>query len=119
MMTLTSLQRDFLDRYYTEYMNLEAGPAILVGSQHGFFYEHLRALFDAYRQSWGGDLRVWGDSFPPLSPGPDPLVFPWPSIRALEDQLNAEGILISPLPRSTAGRDQTRAEQAAARLTGA
>ncbi len=107
MMILTSLQRDFLDRYYTEYMNLEAGPAILVGSQHGFFYEHFRALFNAYRQSWGGDLRVWGDSFPPLSPCPNPLVFPWPSSQALEDQLNEEGISISLLPRSIAAIDQT------------
>lgn len=109
MIILTSLQRDFLDRYYTEYMTLEAGPATLLGSQHGFFYEHLLALFDVYRRSWGGDLGVWRDGTPPLSPAPDPLVFPWPSIQDLEDQLKAEGISISPLPRLPAGMDQAHA----------
>src|SRR5579883_391253 len=109
MIKRTPQQRDLLDRYFTEYMNLEAGPAILLGSRHGFFYEHLRVLFDAYRQSWGGDLGVWGDTLPPLSPAPDPLVFPWPSIRALEDQLRAEGISIDPLPRPPAAPDQGHA----------
>jgi hypothetical protein len=109
MMILTSLQRDFLDRYYTEYMNLEAGPAVRLGSQHGFFYEHLRALFDIYCQSWGGDLSIWGASHPPLSPGRDPLVFPWSSIQALEEELRGEGISIKPIPRVQADADRAGA----------
>ena len=101
MIKLTRQQRDFLDRYYTEYMKLEAGPATALGTEHGFYYEHLKALFEAYRQSWGGDLAVWGDIYPPVCSSPDPLFFPWPSIQALEEQLKAEGITVSPLPRLT------------------
>jgi hypothetical protein len=101
MIILTPPQREFLDRYYTEYMNLQAGPTVAFASQHGFGYEHLLALFDSYRQSWGGNLEVWNDPFPPLPPPPDPLVFPWTSIQALEEQLKAEGIAISPLPHLT------------------
>jgi hypothetical protein len=110
-MILTSLQRDFLDRYYSEYMTLEAGPVIKFAAQHGFHYEHLRALFEIYRQSWGGDfLAVWGENpYPPLSSPPDPLVFPWPSIQDLEAQLKAEGISIFPLPRLPAAVDQAPA----------
>jgi hypothetical protein len=95
MIILTAPQRDFLDRYYTEYMNLQAGPTVAFASQHGFGYEHLLALFDSYRQSWGGSLEVWNAPFPPLPPPPDPLVFPWASIQALEEQLKAEGLTIS------------------------
>src|SRR5262249_1162028 len=98
MIILTPTQRDFLDRYYTEYMNLQAGPTVAFATQPGFGYEHLLALFDSYRQSWGGNLEVWNAPFPPLPPPPDPLVFPWTSIQALEEQLKAEGIAISPLP---------------------
>ena len=90
-------------------MNLQAGPTVTFASQHGFGYQHLLALFDAYRQSWGGNLQVWNAPFPPLSPPPDPLVFPWTSIQALEEQLEAEGITMTPLPRLAAIRDRDAA----------
>ena len=66
MINPNSLQRDFLDRFYTESMKLEAGPATSLGAKHGFRYEHLKALFESDRQSWGGDFGVWGDMYPPV-----------------------------------------------------
>ena len=90
MITLTSLQRDFLDRYYTEMVDAKVGYATTLARQHGFTYHHFNRLFDSYRQSWGGDLRVWGRPYPPLSPPPDPPIFPWSSLQDLEEQLRAE-----------------------------
>lgn len=75
MMTLTSLQRDFLDRYYTEMVDAEAGYATRLARQHGFTPDHFNRLLESYRRSWGGDLRVWGRPYPPLSP---PRSFPGP-----------------------------------------
>lgn len=97
MISLNKAQRDFLDRYYTEYMRLEAGPAIVLGAVHGFYYEHLLALYEPYRQAWGGSFEEWRDVFPPVPASP--LTFPWPSIQDLEAQLRAEGIEVIPLPR--------------------
>jgi hypothetical protein len=90
MITLTSLQRDFLDRYYTEMVDAEVGYATTLARQQGFTYHHFNRLFDSYRQAWGGDLRVWGRPYPPLSPPPDPPIFPWPSLQDLEEQLRAD-----------------------------
>jgi hypothetical protein len=89
-MTLTSLQRDFLDRYYTEMVDAEVGYATHLARQHGFTPDHFNRLLDSYRRSWGGDLRVWGRPYPPLSSPPDPPSFPWASVRELEEQLRAE-----------------------------
>jgi hypothetical protein len=101
-MVLTRTQRDFLDHYFVEYMELEPGPTIRLGAQHDFFYEHLRALFEIYRQAWGDEWGTWTDSYPPLSNPSDRLVFPWSSISDLEDQLKADGIEVIPIPRTKA-----------------
>ena len=37
MIILTSLQRDYLDRYYTEYMKLEPGYAFAIAKQLGYY----------------------------------------------------------------------------------
>jgi hypothetical protein len=92
MMTLTSLQRDFLDRYYTEMVNAEVGYATLLARQYGFTPNHFNQLLESYRRSWGGDLRVWGQPYPPLSAPPSHPIFPWESIHDLEGQLRAEAV---------------------------
>jgi hypothetical protein len=102
MITLTSLQRGFLDRYYTEMVDAEVGYATNLARQHGFTYQHFNELLDSYRLSWGGDLRVWGRPFPPLSPPPDPPIFPRPSPRlggaasSGQSGVGAGGFLIAP-----------------------
>ena len=90
-MILTSLQRDFLDRYCIEcvYCRTESTYARELARQHGFTYEHMRRLWDIYCQSWGSDLSKWEDVVPPVSPPPDPPIFPWASIQELEEQLQA------------------------------
>jgi hypothetical protein len=90
-MILTSLQRDFLDRYSIEcvYCRTDSTYARDLARRHGFTYEHMRRLWDIYCQSWSGDLDKWDDVIPPVSPPPDPPVFPWASIRELEEQLQA------------------------------
>jgi hypothetical protein len=90
MIALTSLQRDFLDRFYTEMVNTEAGYAKTLGREYGFTYQHFNRLWDAYIHSWGGDLRVWGQPYPPLSPPPETPSFPWPSLTALEEKLKVD-----------------------------
>ena len=90
MITLTSLQRDFLDRYYSEMVDAEVGYATHLARQHGFTPGHFNRLLESYRRSWGGDLRVWGRPYPPLSPPPAPPIFPWSSIQDLEDRLREE-----------------------------
>ena len=90
MLTLTSLQRDFLDRFFVENQNLEPGYAFAVAREHGFTYEHFMQLWKAYVRSWGNDLSTWGQPYPPLSPPPNPPLFPWASIQELEEQLTAE-----------------------------
>ena len=90
MTTLTSLQRDFLDRFHTEMVDAEVGQATALARKHGFTYQHFNRLWDSYLHSWGGDTRAWGSPYPPLSPPPDPPVFPWPSLKALEAQLREE-----------------------------
>jgi hypothetical protein len=102
MITLTSLQRHFLDRYYTELMDSEPGYACALAQKHGFTYEHMYKLWDAYHQSWGRDFGVWGADCPPLSPPPNPPIFPWPSIQALEEQLETEGVRLTVAPPQTA-----------------
>jgi hypothetical protein len=97
MINLTEAQRDFLDRYYTECTKPDAGPAVALGADHGFYYEHMLALFDAYQSSWGGTVSVWGDISPPEPSSP--LTFPWSSIEELEAQIEAEGIELHRLPR--------------------
>jgi hypothetical protein len=97
MIKLTLVQRGFLDRYYMECTKPAAGPAVALGAEHGFYYEHMLALYDAYVSSWGGTVSVWGDIYPPESFSP--LVFPWSSIQELEAQIEAEGIKLNPLPR--------------------
>ena len=106
MIILAKSQRDFLDRYYTEYMRLEAGPAIALGAEHGFYYEHLLALYEPYRQAWGGSFGRWGDMFPPVPTGP--LTFPWPSIQDLETQLRARGDRGDPPSQKEADRCPSR-----------
>ena len=90
-MILTSLQRDFLDRYSLEcvFCRTESTYARDLARQHGFTYEHMRRLWDAYCRSWSGDSDRWGDVVPPVSPPPDPPIFPWASIQELEQQLEA------------------------------
>ncbi len=90
MITLTSLQRDFLDRFYTEMVDTEVGYATTLARKHGFTYQHFNRLWDSYLQSWGGDTRAWGKPYPPLSSPPASPVFPWSSIQELEEQLRAE-----------------------------
>jgi hypothetical protein len=90
MITLTSLQRDFLDRFFVENQTIEPGYAFAVAREHGFTYEHFMRLWQAYHRSWGNDFGVWGRPYPPLSPPPDPPIFPWSSIQELEEQLEAE-----------------------------
>jgi hypothetical protein len=90
MTTLTSLQRDFLDRFYTEMANAEVGYATALARKHGFTYQHFNRLWDSYLQSWGGDTKAWKGAYPPLSPPPEPPIFPWPSLEALETQLEDE-----------------------------
>jgi hypothetical protein len=88
---LTSLQRDFLDRYSVEcvYCCSNSNYARELSKQHGFTYEHMRRLWDAYCRSWGNDLDP-SDGIPPLSPPPEPPIFPWSSIGELDEQLEAE-----------------------------
>jgi hypothetical protein len=90
MMILTSLQRDFLDRFYTEMVDAQTGYATTLARKHGFTYKHFNRLWESYLQSWGGDTSAWGKPYPPLSPPPDPPIFPWPSLEALEAQLQEE-----------------------------
>jgi hypothetical protein len=90
MMILNNPQRDFLDRFYIEMVNTEVGYATTLARKHGFTYRHFNRLWDSYLQSWGGDTRAWGKLYPPLSPPPDPPVFPWPSLEALEAQLRED-----------------------------
>ena len=90
MIILTSLQRDFLDRFYTEMVNAEVGYATTLARKYGFTYQHFNRLWDAYIKSWGGDLRIWGQPYPPLSAPPDPPIFPWPDVMALEEELKAD-----------------------------
>lgn len=87
---MTSLQRDFLDRYYTEMVDAEVGYATQLARQNGFTPDHFNRLLDRYRRAWGGDLRVWGQPYPPISPPPNPPIFPWSSVQDLEEQLRAE-----------------------------
>ena len=88
MIVLTSLQRDFLDRYAVEcvYCCSDSNYARELSRQYGFTYEHMRKLWDAYCRSWGSDLAQ-SDGIPPLSPQPEPPIFPWSSIEELETQL--------------------------------
>jgi hypothetical protein len=90
-MILTSLQRDFLDRYCIEcvFCRTESTYAQDLARQYGFTYEHMRRLWDIYCQSWGTDLSKWDDVVPPVSPPPDPPIFPWASIQELEERLQA------------------------------
>jgi hypothetical protein len=44
MILLTSLQRDFLDRYFTEMVDAEVGYATTLARQHGFTYHHFNEL---------------------------------------------------------------------------
>ena len=97
MITLTSLQRDFLDRFYTEMVDTEVGYATTLARKHGFTYRHFNQLWDSYLQSWGGDTRAWGRPYPPLSPPPADPSFPWPSIQDLEEQLRAEEAALEPV----------------------
>jgi hypothetical protein len=90
MTTLTSLQRDFLDRFYTEMVSAPVGHATALAGKHGFTYQHFNRLWDNYLQSWGGDTKAWGGLYPPLSPSPEPPIFPLPSLEALEAQLQEE-----------------------------
>jgi hypothetical protein len=106
MINLNCQQRDFLDRYYTECMRLEGGPATSLGAKHGFYYEHFKVLFDSYCHPWGGDFGVWGDLYPPVSASDEPLTFPWTWIQALEEQLKTEGITVSRRPRLKPVTDQ-------------
>jgi hypothetical protein len=98
MINLTKEQRDFLDRYYVECTKPDAGLAVALGAEHGFYYEHMLALFDAYQSSWGGTVSVWGDIYPP-EPSSS-LVFPWSSIEDLEAQIEAEGIELHRISRT-------------------
>jgi hypothetical protein len=90
-MVLTSLQRDFLDRYNLEcvFCRTDSTYARYLARRHGFTYEHMRRLWDIYCRSWSGDSDRWGDVVPPVSPPPDPPIFPWSSIQELEQQLEA------------------------------
>jgi hypothetical protein len=90
-MILTSLQRDFLDRYSLEcvFCRTDSTYARHLARQHGFTYEHMRRLWDTYCRSWSGDSDRWGDVVPPVSPPPDPPLFPWACIQELEQQLEA------------------------------
>ncbi len=90
MLTLTSLQRDFLDRFYTEMVDTEVGSATALARQHGFTYQHFNQLWDSYISSWGGDLRVWGRPYPPPSPPPATPVYPRPNLTALEEELKLD-----------------------------
>jgi hypothetical protein len=90
MITLTSLQRDFLDRFYTEMVDAEVGYATALARKHGFTYQHFNRLWDSYLKSWGGDTNAWGKPYPPLSSPPASPIFPWTSIQDLEEQLRAE-----------------------------
>jgi hypothetical protein len=90
MITLTNSQRDFLDRFYTEMVNTEVGYATTLARKHGFTYRHFNRLWDAYIRSWGGDLRVWGQPYPPLSSLPDTPILPWPNLTALEEELKVD-----------------------------
>lgn len=49
----------------------------------------MRRLWDIYGQSWGSDLSKWDDVIPPVSPPPDPPIFPWASIQELEERVRA------------------------------
>jgi hypothetical protein len=91
-MILTSLQRDFLDRYNLEcvFCRTDSTYARDLAQQHGFTYEHMRRLWDIYCRSWSGDSDRWGDVVPPVSPPPDPPIFPWSSIQELERQLDED-----------------------------
>ena len=40
-------------------------------------------------RSWGSDLGQ-SDGIPPISPPPEPPIFPWSSIEELEEQLDSE-----------------------------
>ena len=67
MTTPTSLQRDFLDRFYTEMANGEAGYATAPASEHeGLTYQHFRSmLWDRYLCNRGGATQKavgWGIS---------------------------------------------------------
>jgi len=98
MIILTSLQRDYLDRFYTEYMKLEPGYAFAIARKYDFTNEHFNNLERAHHRSWGNDWGNWGPDniYPPLSnPPPDPPIFPWPSIQDLENDLQAEETEIS------------------------
>lgn len=94
MIPLNRPQRDFLDRFYTEYMKLEPGPAMKLGYQRGFHYGYLTALWTSYIASWGDGWGRWGDGIEGIYP-PDPgtpLAFPWSSIQELDDQMSAAGM---------------------------
>jgi hypothetical protein len=97
MIVLTSLQRDFLDRYCVEcvYCTSDSNYARTLSRRHGFTYEHMRKLWDTYCRSWGSELRP-SDGIPPLSPEPEPPLFPWSSIEELEAQLEAEDAAENP-----------------------
>src|SRR5437763_16456322 len=60
-MILTSLQRDFLDRYSLEcvFCRTESTYARDLARQHGFTYEHMGRLWDAYCRSRRGDSDRW------------------------------------------------------------
>lgn len=91
MIVLTSLQRDFLDRYAVEcvYCCSDSTYVRDLSRHHGFTYEYMRNLWDAYCRSWGSDLGPT-HRIPPLSPPPEPPIFPWSSIRELDEQLALE-----------------------------
>jgi hypothetical protein len=100
MINLTMIQRDFLDRFYTEYLKSEYGPVTQLAAAHGFYYEHFGSLFESYKQAWGEEWNDWVDRFPPITTSARSLVFPWDSIEALESQLSEEGTIVNRLPRS-------------------
>jgi hypothetical protein len=70
-----------------------------LASDHGFYYEHFKAIFESYRESWGEGWNEAGGGFPPTTTTPQPTVFPWDSVETLENQMKEEGIDFTPLPR--------------------
>jgi len=62
-------------------VDAEVGYATQIARQYGFTPDHFNRLLDSYRRSWGGDLRVWGQPRPPLSPPPAAPVYPGPPSR--------------------------------------
>ena len=96
MIKISLPQRDFLNWFYAEYVKASFGPATKLAAEHGFYYEHFKALFESYRSACGEN---WGDPGDAIPESPQPSVFPWESVAELENQLKEEGIEVIPLPR--------------------